>query len=290
MHKALGRGLESLLSVSSAPPTEGRGGEAVLNVPVGLIKPNRYQARVEFNEHKLKELSESIRLHGLAQPLIVTPSVVPGEYELIAGERRLRATKLAGLNEVPVIVRQADDKQRFHLSLIENLQREDLNPIEEGRAYARLSKEFGATQEELAAALGKDRSVVANSMRLLNLPEDIQDAIACGLISSGHGRILAGISDEGKLKTLADKIVREKLTVREVEKIVADWKTVLHGAKKKLRKQDAELVELSEDLQRRFGTKVRITGKPSKGKIEIHYFSLKDLERIVGVLRAKKHK
>jgi len=289
MHKALGRGLESLLSVSSAPAVVA-GGEAIVNVPVGMIKPNRYQARVEFNEHKLKELAESIRLHGLAQPLIVTPSVVPGEYELIAGERRLRASKLAGLIEVPTIVRQADDKQRFHLSLIENLQREDLNPIEEGRAYARLSKEFDVTQEDLARALGKDRSVVANSMRLLNLPQDIQDAISGGLISSGHGRILAGISDEGKLKTLADKIIREKLSVRETEKIVSDWKTVLHGVKKKISKQDAELVTLSEDLQRRFGTKVRISGKPSKGKIEIHYFTLKDLERIVSILKAKKHK
>jgi ParB family chromosome partitioning protein len=288
MHKALGRGLESLLSVSSAPAVS-TGGEAVVNLPVGVIKPNRYQSRVEFNEHKLKELAESIRLHGLAQPLIVTPSTVPGEYELIAGERRLRASRLAGLNDVPVIVRQADDKQRFHLSLIENLQREDLNPIEEGRAYARLSKEFDATQEDLARTLGKDRSVVANSMRLLNLPKDIQDAIVSGLISSGHGRILAGISDESKLKTLADKIIREKLTVRETEKIVADWKTVLNGVKKKVKRQDAELVSLSEDLQRRFGTKVRISGNPSKGKIEIHYFTLKDLERIASILRARKH-
>lgn len=289
MHKALGRGLESLLSVSSAPVVVS-GGEAVVNIPVGMIKPNRYQARVEFNADKLNELADSIRLHGLAQPLVVTPSVVPGEYELIAGERRLRASKLAGLSEVPAIVRQADDKQRFHLSLIENIQRENLNPIEEGKAYARLSKEFDVTQEDLAKALGKDRSVVANCMRLLNLPQDIQDAIAGGFMSAGHGRILAGITDEGKLKSLADKIINEKLTVRETEKIVADWKTVLHGVKKKLKKQDAELLNLSEDLQRRFGTKVRISGKPSKGRIEIHFFTLKDLERIVSILRAKKHK
>ena len=127
-------------------------------------------------------------------------------------------------------------------------------------------------------------------MRLLNLPQDVQDAIVSGLISSGHGRILAGISDEGKLKMLAEKIIREKLTVRETEQIVADWKNIMHGVKKKIKKQDAELIILSEDLQRRFGTKVRITGKPSKGKIEIHYFTLKDLERIVGILKVKKHK
>lgn len=288
MHKALGRGLESLLSVSTAPAPSS--GESVISVPVHQIKPNRYQPRAEFNEHKLNELAESIRHHGLAQPLIVTPSVVPGEYELIAGERRLRASKLAGLKDVPAIVRQADDKQRFQLSLIENLQRENLNPIEEARAYDRLSKEFGATQEELAKAMGKDRSVVANSMRLLHLPKDIQDAIASGHMTAGHGRILAGITDEGKLKSLAEKIIHEKLTVREVEKIVADWKTVLHGVKKKLRKQDAELISLAEDLQRRFGTKVKISGRPSKGKIEIHYFTLKDLERIVAALKGKKQK
>ena len=289
MHKALGRGLESLLSVSSAPPAAARG-ETVLSVPVNQIKPNRYQPRVEFNKDKLNELADSIRSHGLAQPLIVTPSVVPGEYELITGERRLRASKIAGFKEVPVIVRQADERQRFQLSLVENLQREDLNPIEEARAYARLSKEFNATQEELAKALGKDRSVVANSMRLLNLPGEIQDAIISGLISAGHGRILAGISDENKLKTLADKIIHEKLTVREVEKLVADWKTILRGAKKRIRKQDAELISLSEDLQRRFGTKVRINGRPGKGKIEIHYFSLKELERIAGLLKGGRHK
>lgn len=288
MHKALGRGLESLLSVSTAPvPTAG---ESITSVPVGQIKPNRYQPRVEFNQEKLQELSESIKFHGLAQPLIVTTSVVPGEYELIAGERRLRASKLAGLKEIPVIIRQADDKQRFHLSLIENIQRENLNPIEEARAYSRLSKEFNATQEDLALALGKDRSVVANCMRLLNLPQDIQDAIAQGHISAGHGRILAGITDEDKVKTLAYKIIKEKLTVREIEKIVADWKQVLSGVKKKIKKHDAELLSLAEDLQRRFGTKVKIAGKPSKGKIEIHYYSLKDLERVVGVLKGKKHK
>lgn len=290
MHKALGRGLESLLSVSAAPVAAPGAGESIVTVAVSQIKPNRYQPRVEFNKEQLQELSESIKNHGLAQPLIVTTTVVPGEYELIAGERRLRACKLAGLGEVPVIVRSADDKQRFHLSLVENIQRADLNPIEEARAYSRLSKEFNATQEDIAKALGKDRSVVANSMRLLHLPEDIQEAIGQGLISSGHGRILAGITDEGKVKSLAHKIINERLTVRETEKIVGDWKAVVQGMKKRVKKIDAELQSLAEDLQRRFGTKIKIAGKPSKGRIEIHYYSLKELERIVAALRAKKHK
>lgn len=286
MHKALGRGLESLLSVPGGAAVTA--GDAVSKIAIDRIKPNRYQPRVEFNEQKLNELAESIRQHGLAQPLLLCPSVIPGEYELIAGERRLRACKMAGLKEIPAVIRQADDKQKFQLSLIENLQREDLNPIEESRAYERLSREFTITQEELANIIGKDRSVIANSMRLLNLPQDIQDAIAEGLISSGHGRILAGIADPSKIKSLAEKIINERLTVREIEKIVGDWKSVVGSGKKKVKKHYAELVELSEELQRRLGTKVRIAGRPAKGRIEIHYFSLKELERIAGILKNKR--
>lgn len=287
MHKALGRGLESLISVST-PQVSIAGAEQVINIAPEKIKPNRYQPRTQFNELKIKELSDSIRNHGLAQPLIVTSSVVPGEYELIAGERRLRACKLAGLKEIPCIIRQANDKERFQLSLIENIQRENLNAIEEAKAYKRLNDEFDLTQENLAQIMGKDRSVVANSLRLLSLPEDIQDSISSGLLSPGHGRMLAGIEDENKIKDLAGKIITEKLTVREIEKIVADWKSVLGTVKKKLKKQDAEILKLSEDLQRRFGTKVSIAGNHKKGKIEIHYFSLKELERIVSIFKAKK--
>lgn len=286
MHKALGRGLESLLQTSTAPVTTT--GEAVTMLPLDKIKPNRFQARVHFDETKLKELSESIKNHGLAQPLLVAPSAVPGEFELIAGERRWRASQLAGLKEVAAIVRQANDKERFQLSLIENIQRENLNAIEEAKAYKRLGEEFNLTQEELARVLGKDRSVVANLTRLLNLSQDIQDAIAQGIISSGHGKILAGLEDENKQKQLADRILKEKLTVRDVEKIVADWKSVIAGAKKKVSKTEAELLALAEELQRKFGTKVKISGKPQKGKIEILYFSLKELERIAGLLRGKK--
>lgn len=291
MHKALGRGLGSLIPVSQTQAVPGQG-EAVVRVAIDKIKPNRYQPRVVFNEAKLKELSDSIKAHGLAQPLLIAPSVIPGEYELIAGERRWRASQMAGLTEVPAVVRNVDDKQRFQLSLIENIQRENLNPIEEAKAYKRLSEEFGHTQEELSQALGKDRSVIANAVRLLNLPQEIQDSISAGAISPGHGRILAGIDDESRQKELAGRIAREKLTVREIEKIVADWKSVLaaKAGKKKALKQETELVALGEELQRSFGTKVRIVGKSKKGKIEIHYFSLKELERIAAMLRSKKQK
>jgi ParB family chromosome partitioning protein len=286
MHKALGRGLESLIPQSIKAAQKG---EAINTISLDKIKPSKYQSRTDFNEDKLKELAQSIKQHGLAQPLLVSPSIIPGEYELIAGERRWRASRMAGLKEVPAIVKQADDVERFELSLIENIQRENLNSIEEAKAYQRLVEEFGHTQEALAKGLGKDRSVIANTLRLLNLPEDIQEAISAGIMSAGHGRALAGIEDEKKQKLLLERILKEKLTVREIEAIVAQWKTGAGiGTKKKIKKQETELLNLAEELQRRFGTKVKIAGKPSKGRIEIHYYSLKELERISTVLKGKK--
>lgn len=288
MHKALGRGLESLIPVAAnTKPSNGE--EFVLSIPVEKIKPNKYQPRSVFNEEKLKELAESIKMHGLAQPLLLCPSSIPGEYELIAGERRWRASQIAGLKEVKAIVRQTNDKEKFYLAIIENIQRENLNPIEEAKAYQRLAEEFNHTQEELANAVGKDRSVIANSLRLLNLPVEVQETISEGTISAGHGRILAGLNDEKKQMSLAERIVKEKLTVREVEKIAADWKTVLKEQQgiKNVQKQEPELIGFGEELQRILGTKVLISGNVKKGKIEIHYYSLEELERISGYLRVK---
>lgn len=286
MHKALGRGLESLIPQSIKAVQKG---EAVNTISLDKIKPSKYQSRTDFNEDKLKELAQSIKQHGLAQPLLVSPSIIPGEYELIAGERRWRASRMAGLKEVPAIVKQADDVERFELSLIENIQRENLNSIEEAKAYQRLVDEFGHTQEALAKGLGKDRSVIANTLRLLNLPEDIQEAISAGIMSAGHGRALAGIEDEKKQKLLLERILKEKLTVREIEAIVAQWKAGAGiGSKKKTKKQETELLNLAEELQRKFGTKVKIAGRSSKGRIEIHYYSLKELERIAAALKGKK--
>ena len=285
MHKALGRGLESLLPKSTPETTSAS--ESIVKIQIDKIKPNRYQPRLEFDSTKLNELAESIKEHGLTQPIVVTQSMVPGEYELIAGERRLRASKIADIKEVSCIVKQVNDKEKFQLSLIENLQRQDLNPIEEARAYKRLSEEFDLTQEDLAKTLGKERSGIANTLRFLNLSPEIQEAIITGAISAGHGKILAGISDHSKQKMLGDKILREKLTVREIESIVASWKDVLKSGKKK-KKPEAELINLCEELQRHLGAKVKIVGKAKKGKIEIHYFSLKELERISAILKSKK--
>jgi ParB family chromosome partitioning protein len=319
MHKALGKGLESLIGLSKTvqqpqainlsnniagnaiasstdkgqpnllgEPIVGATsiGETINIVSLDKIKPNKYQPRVKFDADKLNELAESIKNHGLAQPLVVTQSDAPGEYELVAGERRLRACRMAGLEKVSVIVKQVNDKQKFELSLVENLQREDLDPIEEAKAYSRLNKEFSLTQEDLARVLGKDRSVVANSMRLLNLSKEIQDAISAGQIAAGHGRVLAGIDDKIRQKELADAVVKDKLSVRELEKLVSGEKLKKSAKNKSNKKmQDASITATAEELQRMLGTRVKIIGSPKKGKIEIHYFSLEDLERIIKLFK-----
>jgi len=273
--KALGRGLESLIPSMSGNKTQS--GEAVINIPLNKIKPNRFQPRQKFNKEKLEELADSIKKHGLAQPILVTPSIVPGEYEIIAGERRFRASKLAGNKDIKAIVKQgANDRQRFDLALIENLQREDLNPVEEAKAYKRLTEEFGHTHENIAEIIGKDRSVISNTLRLLVLPEDVQVLISEGKISSGHGRMLAGIEDENQIRALVEQILNEKLSVRATEKIVSSKKE----PKIPKKKQEIELIHLKEELQRKMGTKANISGSSKKGKIEIYYYSLVDLERI----------
>lgn len=280
----LGRGLDAILS----PLTTNRQSEAAgnfINIGINKIKPNSQQPRRSFNESKLEELADSIRANGLIEPIIVTKSIVPGEYELIAGERRLRASKMAGLKEIKAIVTNpASDKERLDLALTENLQREDLNPIEEALAYKKYQEEYQYTQEQIARVVNKSRSVVTNTMRLLNLPEEVQNLISIGKISSGHGRMLAGIDDEQKVKELVKQILENGLTVREVESAVYSTK------KDKLPKerfvgQDLEIINLVEELQRLFGTRVVITGNGKKGKVVFEYTNLQDLERISNLLK-----
>ena len=282
--KALGRGLESLIPALSA--NKSAGGEAVITINLSKIKPNRFQPRKNFNKVKLQELADSIKTHGLAQPILVTPSIAPGEYEIIAGERRFRACKIAGMKDIKAIVKQGTgDKQKFDLALIENLQREDLDPVEEAKAFRRLIEEFNHTHEEIAAVIGKDRSVITNTLRLLNLPEDVQILITEGKISAGHGRMLAGIEDEQHIRELVEQILSEKLSVRATEKIVSTDKTKKEA--KPPKKQEIELIHLKEEIQRKLGTKANISGNSKKGKIEIFYYSLEDLERIARELNFK---
>ncbi len=280
----LGRGLEAIMS----PLTSNKNNEnieQVVNINIDKIKPNRHQPRTVFNEEKLKELAESIKEKGLIEPVLVVRSVAPGEYELIAGERRLRASKLAGFTEIRAIIQDgASDKDKLDIALIENIQRENLNPIEEAKAYKKYSEEYKYTQEQISKIVNKNRSVIANTMRLLNLPENVQILIIEGKISSGHGRMLASITDENKIQDLVNQILNEGLTVRDVENEISKDKL----KKQKnivLKQQDIEISNLIDELQRIFGTKVSISGNGKRGKISFNYSNLEDLERISGILK-----
>ena len=278
----LGRGLEAIMS----PLTANQNNDAIEkieNINIDKIKPNRHQPRTVFDEEKLQELADSIKENGLIEPIIVVRSVAPGEYELIAGERRLRASQIAGFTEIRAIIQDgASDKDKLDLALIENIQRENLNPIEEAKAYKKYSEEYKYTQEQIAKIVKKNRSVIANTMRLLILPENIQNMIIEGKISSGHGRMLASITDENKLQEMVNQILEQGLTVRDVEIAVSQTKN-----KKKAREsvQDLEIVNLIDELQRKYGTKIAITGNGKKGKIILNYSNLEDLERISDILK-----
>lgn len=263
--------------------TENENGEFF--VKISRIEPNREQPRKDFAEEQLQELADSIRQYGVLQPLLVQKK---GDlYEIIAGERRWRAAKLAGLKELPVVVREYGKQQAMEIALIENVQREDLNPIEEAIAYQRLMQEFQLKQEEIAERVSKNRSTITNSMRLLNLAPEIQQMLIDGLISSGHARTLLAISDLEQQLALAERIIREHLSVREVEKAV---KALGKAPKEKKKEKEDEALELifknlEERMKTVVGTKVNINRKDrSKGKIEIEYYSEAELERIVELI------
>jgi len=291
MRKALGKGIEALIPrVSRGAPIE------VVSIDINKIKPNKYQSRMQFDQEKLKELADSIKREGVVQPIIVSPS---GEnYQLVAGERRWWAAKMAQLKEIPAVVRKVSDREMFEISLIENIQREDLNPIEEAQAFERLMKEFSLTQRELADHLGKTRSTVANTLRLMSLPEEIKEFVSRNLISAGHARAIISLEGEKERIDLARRIVEQKLTVRETEDIVQRLRLKRTPYRRRVveKRKSPELIELEEELQRFLGTKVRIkcTGSGSlspsggrfRGKIEIEYYSLEDLERIIELLRS----
>ncbi len=258
-------------------------GEGVaLSVPIGSVVPNPHQPRIRFSEEKLMELAQSIREHGILQPLIVTRS---GEnFELIAGERRLQAAKIAGLSKVPVMIREAGDQEKFELAIIENIQRHDLNPIEEARAYERLSREFQLSQESIAKKMGRSRSAIANTMRLLQLPVDVQRAVADGKISEGHAKALLSIENPEKQRALFEMIVRLGLTVRETELKSRDAST---RPPKRVSSKDPEIEARESALSEIFGTKVRIAKTTGGGMIRIDYFSDEEFRNIFSKLTNK---
>jgi ParB family chromosome partitioning protein len=297
--KALGRGLSALIPTAPAPvPTA----TTPLTVPDGKpikvaiekIRVNHLQPRRHFDPEALGELAASIKQHGLAQPIVVSYDFVSRSYELIAGERRWRATQLAGFNEIEVVVRQpADDKQRLALTLIENLQREDLNPIEVALGYLRLMKEFGINQTQLGEEVGKSKSAISNTLRLLELPEEIQKALQFGQLSEGHGRALLMITDINLRHAVFKKVLEGKLSVRETETLA---KQVEAGElppdepaqpKKTAPAKPADLRALEDSLQQTLGTKVviRTNKNPSKGSIQIHFFSFDEFDNIIKVLK-----
>jgi ParB family chromosome partitioning protein len=272
--KGLGKGLGALISAAeSAKEPPG------LSVAIDKISANPFQPRRSFDEAKIAELAASIRDQGVIQPLLVRRN---GDgYELVAGERRLRAAIQAGLKEVPVVLRDVSDNDALELALIENLQREDLNAIEEAEAYRRLHEQFHLNQEQIAEKIGKSRPAIANSMRLLMLPQEVQQEVASGKLSAGHARALLGLGTEAAIIAAAREIIAKGLSARAAEKLAARFK--IGRRKKHAAPLDADLRALVEQLQRSLGTKVRLLQAKgaNRGKIEIKYFSAQDLDRIV---------
>jgi len=279
--KALGRGLEALL-----PETPGRVAstlEEIQQISVDRIMPNPYQPRQHFNEEDNIQLSESIKKNGVIQPILVR-SKGDGAFELIAGERRLRAARLAGLRVVPAIIRHSTDEQSIQLALVENLQRKDLNPMEEARGYHRMMKEFAYSQDMLAQRIGKDRSTIANIVRLVHLPSDVQTLVESGALSLGHAKVILGLMQPETQSQLAQLIVRDQMSVREAEK----WASGIGRAGKRRRaiRVPSPFTDLEERLRKRFATRVTITKNRRGGSIVIQYFSAQELEHLIDVLLA----
>lgn len=281
-NKGLGRGLRALIPTL---PEGAREKEEVIEIPLEKIEPAPFQVRREFDDNALSELAASIKEHGVMQPVVVRP-LSEDRYQLIIGERRWRACRQAGLENIPVVIRRVDDLASSEMMLIENVQREDLNPLEEAQAYKRLLDEFKLTQEDVSRRVGKSRAFIANSLRLLHLPPDVRELLAKGSLSAGHGKALLGLAHPDRQCALAKKIVEHGLSVRETEQVV-------QGAKKTRTKtppgrgtvpSDPELDELEASLRRVLGTKVKIKTGRRGGRIEIEYYSQDELTRLLDLL------
>ncbi|HCD09734.1 MAG TPA: chromosome partitioning protein ParB [Thermoanaerobacter sp.] len=281
--KGLGRGLQALIPEYRTEEPQG-----VETINIAYIHPNQYQPRKQFDEDSLKELSESIKQHGVIQPIIVRK--VDSGYQIVAGERRWRAAKIAGLSEIPAIVKDFDDLQVMEIALIENLQREDLNPIEEAKAYKALIEQFNLTQEEISKKIGKSRSVIANSIRLLNLDDRVQEMLVKGDITIGHAKVILSLPNKSLQYEAAKKVVTENLNVRETEDLVKNLLRKNEKITKKLKsnKIDVHVKEIEDNLCSFLGTKVKISQKSKdRGIIQIEYYSEEDLTRIIEIIYGK---
>lgn len=281
MAKGLGKGLNAFFNMEAEKE------EKVQEISINEIRPNPYQPRKVFQPEAIEELKLSIQEHGILQPIIVRKTIKG--YEIVVGERRFRAAKEAKLERIPAVVRELNEQQMMELAVLENLQREDLNPIEEGIAYQTLMEKLKLTQEELAKRLGKSRPHLANHIRLLSLPPKIQELISAGKISMGHGRALLGLRKKDKLPVLVDKIIQEGMNVRKLEQLIQQMNEIVpRETNKEKTAKDVFIRERETSLRERFGTTVNIKQSKNKGKIEIEFFSKDDLERILELLDQQK--
>ncbi|PKR83483.1 ParB/RepB/Spo0J family partition protein [Heyndrickxia camelliae] len=284
MAKGLGKGINALFANVNV-----ENDDAVQEVKIRELRPNPYQPRKIFQPEAIEELKESILQHGILQPIIVRKSIKG--YEIVVGERRYRAAKEAKLDKVPVVVRDLDEQQMMELAVLENLQREDLTPIEEATAYQTLMDRLNLTQEQLAKRLGKSRPHIANHLRLLVLPKKIQDLISNGDISMGHGRALLGLKKKDKLQAVVDEVIKNGLNVRQLEKLVQQLNEKVSRETKKPKVEKNIFIQEQETfLRERFGTTVTIKQSKKKGKIEIEFFSQEDLQRILELLENPEEK
>jgi len=283
---ALGRGLDALIpNVGPGQSDEDAAASSFLECDIDIIEPNRYQPRSSFDPEELAQLSESIRTQGVLQPILVRK--LDMGYELVAGERRLRAAKLAGLATVPVVVKDVSNAEMLEIAIVENIQRENLNPIEEAEAYHRLINEFGLTQEQASGRVGKSRSAIANFLRLRQLPDQIKESINTGRLSMGHARALLGAENPAQQNAAWRTILQKSLSVRQTEDLI---KRLRQAAKtvesKQSTTEDRQLASMADSLSRRFGTKVQIKRRGKKGKLEIEFYSNDDLNRLLELFDA----
>ena len=277
----LGRGLNALLGDPELPAQ----GEGAVSLPISQVEPGLNQPRKHFDEGALADLADSIRIHGIIQPLTVR-RLASGYYQIIAGERRWRAAKSAGLSEIPAVIIEADDRKVMELGLIENLQREDLNPAEEARGYQTLMEEYGLTQDQVARQMGKSRPAVANTLRLLALPDELMELLEDGSLSAGHARAILALPSPALQREAAKKVIKDQLSVRQTEALV---KVMQKGKPDKPKPAEESLSlylgELEKDLSGRLGRKVRIAHRGKKGRIELEYYGSQDLEGLLALLQ-----
>ncbi|MCX5686881.1 MAG: ParB/RepB/Spo0J family partition protein [Candidatus Omnitrophica bacterium] len=279
INKALGRGLSALIPEKDSS-LDGR--ESVLQIPISQVRTNKYQPRTDFNHDRLNDLINSIREKGVVQPILVRRA--EDGYELIAGERRLRAVKNLGIDKIPAIVKNVADVDMLEISLIENIQREELNPIEEANAFQKLITDFNFTQDKIAKVLGKDRTTIANTIRLLGLPKKIQDYISKNTITAGHAKAILALPTESAQLRAADIIIKKGLSVREAEQLTAKKD---RGAKIDPARKDRNIVDIENQLQQILGTRVHIFHGKKRGRIQIEYYSNEDLDRVLAIISQK---